>query len=389
MVAVNIAKTVSTAILHNDADRRLPNHRSNDDARAMMETALQYKGAKIHYTPASEANKYLGVQFRFDLSGDDNCEAMQAKLVKHIGMLEASALFKGDIWALVLSTLIPKARYGLAIGLYEDRHIKQIQKQLTDCLKRACGLHNSTQNAFLTLSTAAGGPGVPDLGDLYCQEAADAMQRALTNDGRLGRLFRQVYLAQLERADHDISKARTNTTHSPICRRIAYLAKHNVRPSDMRPTLSSLKCAPATAHSHAQPPATTPEPSPTPPALQQRVGTKRRLTLCRIPHLRNMTAAYYEWPQFERLRKITDTRMYHGKQGTQQQHLSEWEPTYFERTFYLAPLLSHPHQDDTRRFQPPYAPPLRSVQRQGANRHRRQVNQEQAPVVGTPSTHAR
>ena len=270
--------------------------------------------------------------------------------MERIEQLEKAGLYKGDIWTIVISQLIPQATYSLAMGLYTPRQLDTIQLTLLACLKRACGLHFSTQGTFMTLPLDMNGAGIRDLQDIYCQEAAMALRNALTNEGRLGRLTRQLYVAHWNACKNETGSTldsmllRSRSNKSLICRRLAMLIPRGMLPPSHTPTLVSLRAhqwidevptharAAAPGNVSTAPPPTTRRPRETAAQTANKKLKEGNTMYC-------PSTALYEHESYTSV-MISEKRVYDGKKcpDGQVQFLCKWPTVLLEKEFAMQHL---------------------------------------------------
>jgi len=189
--SMDTGKTQSTCLEHN----------SPPDQRERLESLLQINGKPIHFEPKDHPYKYLGIHFTLDLKGNHQLQSLLDKLDSNIATLQASALYGNDVWHLITTNLFPKAQYGLALGLYTKAHIETLETRLNKALRKSNRFQKSFPNAaILTFSRNVNCMGVASLTDIYCKDAAEALLRSVRDTGRLGKLYRQVFLQHINKA---------------------------------------------------------------------------------------------------------------------------------------------------------------------------------------------
>ena len=194
------------------------------------------------------------------------------------------------------------------------------------------------------------GAGIRDLQDIYCQEAATALRNALTNEGRLGRLTRQLYVAHWNACksgtgstlDNMLLRSRSNK--SLICRRLAMLIPRGMLPPSHTPTLVSLRAhqwiEEVPAHARAAAPgnvSTAP-----PPTTKRPRETSAQTAHKKVKEANTMycpSTALNEHESYTSV-NISEKRVYKGKNcpDGQVQFLCKWPAVLLEKEFAMQHL---------------------------------------------------
>lgn len=136
-----------------------------------------------------------------------NFTTLRSKMSTRLDCISRSALSAHDKHTVAKSLVVSLVEYHLAAGLLRETHVRRLQALVDPLFRGKFGLPHGTAAAAMRLPGTHSGLDLPDLLGMQVAGHKDALELALNDCGRLGRLSRCFLAVQLHGYGYDVAFA--------------------------------------------------------------------------------------------------------------------------------------------------------------------------------------